>query len=115
MLSELNEIVKNEEKMNKSLLLGGYPHNFDILFKYRHILQKEFVFKDEILTKVKKRFQYYIDVWKNRNNLPENGTNPVVVTVHIRRTDYIDKMKEKEGDVVGKPYFEKAFEYLNEK
>ena len=95
--------------------MGGFPHGFVTLHKYREIWQQEFVFRDEILNEVKKRFKYYVDVWKNRNNLPENSINPVVVTVHVRRTDYIDKMKGKEGDVVGRPYFKKCFEYFNEK
>ena len=113
--NELYDIVKSKKKTKYPLLLGGFPHHFGMLYKYRRIWQNEFVFKDDVLTKVKKRFQYYINVWKNRHNLTENDNNPVVITVHVRRTDYVVKMKEKEGDVVGRPYFKKAFEYFNKK
>ena len=50
-------------------------------------------------------------VWKKQTKNKINSKNPLVVTVHVRRKDYITYMRNKRGKILGKPYFENAFSY----
>ena len=106
--------IKEKFKENPHLL-GGYPCHVGKIYQYRSIWRKEFKVSDKTMTIVKKRLRKNINVWKKRFNKDESSADPIVVTVHVRRTDYIKHLKKLGGNIVGKSYFASAFAYLREK
>ena len=112
---ELQSLVKKKKFNSYPLLLGGYPCNFTMIFNFRNFWRYEFQVRDEILANAKNRLNKHIDIWKSRNHMAKTSIDPVVITVHVRRTDYINHMKERDGDILGKSYFAKAFTYFKKR
>ena len=94
-------------------LMGGSPCDHDDFWEYREQIRKDFDFKDEIRNVANKELQRAISQWKNQTGNLQNSENPIVVTVHVRRGDYVGYLQwRNKGDVVGKPYLSKAFDFM---
>ena len=115
MLWHLAEKLIKKNKFNKPLSLGGYPCDITRLWNYQHIWRREFRFDYEVVTGAKIRLTKAIDQWKKQNNLDINSINPIVVMVHVRRTDYINWLIRIKGEVPDTPYFAAAFDYFTKR
>ena len=73
------------------------------------------MFNNTIMANSKAKMRKHINMWRNRTKVNRNGKDPVIVTVHVRRDDYIEYMRTKGGHVMEKPYFSAAFAYFTKK
>ncbi|XP_047501660.1 uncharacterized protein LOC125047484 isoform X2 [Penaeus chinensis] len=119
--SKLDAKLKEEGSLNASAATIGYPCNVERFWKYRDTWRKEFAFSDTIRQKNRQRMKKVLEQWRSRqgNVTKEDGkeANPVVVGVHVRRTDYIKylAMKTGGGTPPGLRYYSNAFEYYRKK
>ena len=102
--------------LKTSKVLGGHACNITILWEFRHFFLQEFKFNKSIMKHNEIRFKTAIKKWKNKTKREDENIDPVVVTVHVRRTDYISYLKRTNiGEVMGVPYFKNAFSYFIKK
>ncbi|CAL4078844.1 unnamed protein product, partial [Meganyctiphanes norvegica] len=82
----------------------------DLLFLYREQLRKEFVFKRSIIKAAWNHVTASLEV------LGKLGDDVTLVTVHVRRTDYKDWLKDHYNTgLIGTTYFRKAFQFYRER
>lgn len=118
---KLDAKLRAEGSLNTSAAIVGYPCDMGRLWKYRATWKKEFAFSDSIRQKNQQRMNKVLQVWRQRqgNSTNQNGgeVNPVVVGVHVRRTDYIKYIARKTGGGAppGLKYYNNAFEYYRKK
>ena len=111
----LRHQVKFGRVKSYPLLLGGYPCHVSLFFQYRYLWHKEFKVHEKTLEIVKNRLRKHINIWKERLGYKQWSNDPYVITVHVRRTDYVKKLQHLGGNVVGKDYFINAFAYFKKK
>lgn len=106
-------------RLHEPAFSGGFPCDARRLWRYRDIWKKEFSFAKRINDTAQKRLQESLTKWKSRQESePSNGRSggPLVVGVHVRRTDYVTYVKRTTGgNVVGQSYYHKAFQYFRQK
>lgn len=119
--SKLDAKLQEDGSLNASAATIGYPCNVERFWKYRDTWKKEFAFSDTIRQKNRQRMKKVLEQWRSRQgNVTREGgkeANPVVVGVHVRRTDYIKylAMKTGGGAPPGLKYYRNAFEYYRKK
>lgn len=128
-LRKLEKMLSSGFTLTGPNAISQYPCNMAKLWSYRSFMRKEFTFSKAIQDTAKERLQEAISAWraKNINNTKvemrrtvdgrvRKITEPLVVGVHVRRTDYMMFFEKRTGgSVPGTSYFEKAFDYYRKK
>ena len=104
-----------QKRFKEPIVLTGWPCELRYFWKYQHIWFQEFKFHEQVLVSVKYRLERSKTVWKKQNNFEKNSTDPLIITVHVRRTDYIEWMDRVDGDVLDTPYFAAAFKHYEKR
>ncbi|XP_063586128.1 galactoside alpha-(1,2)-fucosyltransferase 1-like [Penaeus indicus] len=97
--------------LSESYFINNYPCPVDLLLPRREKFKEDLVFKPEILEKARKQIH---------SSLEAAGiavsADLTVVTVHVRRTDYINHIKLRYGlTPLTEVYFQRAFDYFRER
>ena len=93
-----------------------WPCYIPRFWKYRDLFINETQFTPETKKSTKLRLLKSIGQWKKQNNLPNDSLDPTIITVHVRRKDYIKYMKKHgEGSVPDVSYFKAAFKHYTER
>ena len=93
-----------------------YPCHVPRFWKYRDHFIKETQFTPETKNSTKLRLLKSIEQWKKQNDLPTESPDPTIITVHVRRKDYIQYLKWRgEGSVPDISYFKAAFKHYTER
>ncbi|XP_068201237.1 galactoside alpha-(1,2)-fucosyltransferase 2-like isoform X2 [Palaemon carinicauda] len=104
-----------KKKLLHPIIIGGYPCNASILWHHRATWRREFTFASGIAKKARKEIQSTLKNWKIINGL-NRTLKPLVIGVHVRRSDYISYLKQTTGGkVLGAEYFQRAFQFFREK
>ncbi|XP_042212574.1 galactoside alpha-(1,2)-fucosyltransferase 2-like [Homarus americanus] len=91
-------------------LLTDWPFETQLFDTYRQEVVKEFKFAPHIKEEAENFLRGI--VMKEQDKDP---TPPVLVGVHVRRTDYVEFIKKYEGKVPGEVYFRRALQYYRHK
>lgn len=111
---DISLLVKNK-KLEHPIIIGGFPCNASVLWHHRDTWRREFTFAPTITKKALGQIQKTLKSWKARRGT-NSGLDPVVVGVHVRRSDYIAYLKKNTGgDVLGPEYFQRAFQLFRDK
>lgn len=127
-LRKMEKMLSSGRALKGPMALSQYPCNVTKIWPHRSRMRSEFTFSQTIQDRASERLQKAIGVWQMRNvnitkernggGLDEKSSTaaPLVVGVHVRRSDYQDFFRKRTGgDIPGVPYFEKAFVYFREK
>ena len=109
------EKMIKEGKFKTPIGLDGYPCEMTRLWKYQNIWSKEFKFNEQVMIKAKFRLMRAVDQWKQQNHFEAKSINPLIIMVHVRRTDYIKWLIRINGTVPDTSYFDAAFKYFTKK
>ena len=104
----------NKSSLRQPVSIGGFPCYPPNLWPHRQLWRHEFNFTKEIRAKTKQRIDNAIVKWKQNKNITSK-INPIIVTVHVRRKDYITYMSKFKGRVLTSSYFRNAFEYYTKR
>ncbi|XP_064117864.1 uncharacterized protein LOC135223332 [Macrobrachium nipponense] len=110
----ISSLVKNK-KLERPMIIGGFPCNASVLWHRRDTWRREFTFAPTITKRALRQIQKTLANWKVRRGT-NRGKDPVVVGVHVRRSDYISYLKRNTGgNVLGPRYFQRAFQWFRDK
>lgn len=110
-LFAFSESNRRSYPLSESHFVRNYPCPLDLLLPWREKLKGVLVFKPEILEKARRQI---------RSALETAGivmsSDITLITVHVRRTDYIEHMKSRYGlRPLTKNYFSRAFDYFRDR
>ncbi|XP_069165910.1 galactoside alpha-(1,2)-fucosyltransferase 1 isoform X3 [Procambarus clarkii] len=94
--------------LSESVYIYNYPCPWNLLLPLRDQLRQELVFHDAILNKAKMHLNHAV------KSLLNNATkNITIITVHVRRTDYLNYIKVNyKLKPLKKTYFQRAFKFF---
>ncbi|XP_042237443.1 galactoside alpha-(1,2)-fucosyltransferase 1-like [Homarus americanus] len=116
LVAESHELVLPDAQpthypLNESVYVSDYPCPPDILFPLRDQFRQELVFKKELTDKARQKIAEGIKALGIYTN-----KNITKVTVHVRRTDYIEHIKSRyQLTPLDKLYFQRAFDFFRKK
>lgn len=110
-LFNFNEGNPEAYPLSKSYFISNYPCPIELLLPWREKLSKVLVFKPKILEEARRRMHRSLEA----AGLAESP-DLTVVTVHVRRTDYISYVKSRYGLApLTATYFHRAFNYFRKR